>query len=421
MAATSGAAALHDNVVGLFDAIRAKAGVSGAMTFAQAASAVRRMSAGGATSSVAALRSRIYDLEAALEGLVSMTDMTYSAPEYLERATYMPNLKRMHSSAFAACSSVLRDVALDSLEIVPSSAFEGFPALEHVSIPTASIIYMLAFADCAALRSVEMEMVEVISASAFAGCTALSGHIYFGSATSIGTSAFAGCTSITVFEAPAATSIATGAFYGCTALEEVYLNAYAGPSQSNTTPPFLFSGCVNLEKVEMPTLTRLNGSWFRGLSRLREVYMPAILRISGSAFAGCTSLEVVSLEGASSVGAYAFSGCVNLPDICLPASDLVINSYAFLDCTGLGRVEAPRAAYISTAAFRNCVYLTELLLNQVSAVPALYNSTVFSSTPIGGYSDVAGDYGSVYVPKSLYADFLTANSWSRIADRIVSV
>lgn len=40
MAVTSGAQHLHDNIVNLFDAIRAKASVTGSMTFPQAADAV---------------------------------------------------------------------------------------------------------------------------------------------------------------------------------------------------------------------------------------------------------------------------------------------------------------------------------------------------------------------------------------------
>lgn len=40
MAATSGAQHLHDNIVNLFDAIRAKASVTGTMTFAQATNTV---------------------------------------------------------------------------------------------------------------------------------------------------------------------------------------------------------------------------------------------------------------------------------------------------------------------------------------------------------------------------------------------
>jgi len=56
----------------------------------------------------------------------------------------------------------------------------------------------------------------------------------------------------------------------------------------------------------------------------------------------------------------------------------------------------------------------------VSSVPTL-GLSAFASTPIGGYSDSAGQYGSVYVPASLYSSFLTANNWSLISSRIASV
>jgi hypothetical protein len=45
----------------------------------------------------------------------------------------------------------------------------------------------------------------------------------------------------------------------------------------------------------------------------------------------------------------------------------------------------------------------------------------FTSTPIGGYSAVAGQYGSVFVPASLLTAFQTATNWSSIASRIVGV
>jgi hypothetical protein len=53
-------------------------------------------------------------------------------------------------------------------------------------------------------------------------------------------------------------------------------------------------------------------------------------------------------------------------------------------------------------------------------VPTL-STNVFDSTPIGGYSTSAGQYGSVYVPASLYNDFIVAENWSSISSRIVSV
>ena len=75
---------------------------------------------------------------------------------------------------------------------------------------------------------------------------------------------------------------------------------------------------------------------------------------------------------------------------------------------------------ISSNAFIYCRNLIELRLDNVSSIPTL-GISAFTSTPIGGYSASAGQYGSVFVPSSLYESFLTAPNWSSIASRIVSV
>jgi hypothetical protein len=71
-------------------------------------------------------------------------------------------------------------------------------------------------------------------------------------------------------------------------------------------------------------------------------------------------------------------------------------------------------------AFSGCVRLISLYLTSVSRVPTL-GTSVFTSTPIGGYTTDAGQYGSVYVPMSLVDAFKTATNWSFISARIVGM
>jgi hypothetical protein len=96
---------------------------------------------------------------------------------------------------------------------------------------------------------------------------------------------------------------------------------------------------------------------------------------------------------------------------------------AFQSCISLTTASFSKCSYIGGSVFSDCYNLISLYLNSVSSVPTLDGATsrVFYSTPIGGYSDIAGRYGSVYVPSSLYNSFLTATNWSSIAARIVSV
>ena len=76
---------------------------------------------------------------------------------------------------------------------------------------------------------------------------------------------------------------------------------------------------------------------------------------------------------------------------------------------------------INDLAFTSCYNLISLNLTNVSSVPILSGTSVFNSTPIGGYSASAGQFGSIYVPASLYNDFLVAENWSNVSSRIVSV
>ena len=71
-------------------------------------------------------------------------------------------------------------------------------------------------------------------------------------------------------------------------------------------------------------------------------------------------------------------------------------------------------------AFSKCYYLVSLYLPG-PIVASLYGSSVFSLTPIAGFSDLAGTVGSVFVPESLYAAYVTAYNWSYLSSRIVSI
>lgn len=141
--------------------------------------------------------------------------------------------------------------------------------------------------------------------------------------------------------------------------------------------------------------------------------------IGNGAFGSCFNLAFVSIPDARSIGTDAFVGTI-LTSVSFPNASY-IGSYAFGGCT-LTSASFPNASYIGNNAFQYCRMLTDLYLTggSMSQVPSL-GTDVFVSTPIGGYSASAGQYGSVYVPASLYESFLSAENWSSIASRIVSV
>ena len=99
----------------------------------------------------------------------------------------------------------------------------------------------------------------------------------------------------------------------------------------------------------------------------------------------------------------------------------IIASRAFGDCIKLTTASFPNCSRIYSAAFRDCENLVSLYLMNTARVVVLASTNVFDGTPIDNYSDVAGRYGSVFVPSALYSSYIKAKNWSTISDRIVGI
>ena len=97
-----------------------------------------------------------------------------------------------------------------------------------------------------------------------------------------------------------------------------------------------------------------------------------------------------------------------------------IGSNAFSHCSRLTTVNFPACTNISSTAFRACHTLISFYLTGSSYV-SLVNSNAFNSTPIGGYSASAGQYGSIYVPASMLESYKTRTNWTYFSSRFVGV
>ena len=85
----------------------------------------------------------------------------------------------------------------------------------------------------------------------------------------------------------------------------------------------------------------------------------------------------------------------------------------------MGIASFPAAEIIGNWALRRCTRLMSLYLLGPSVCQL--SQGAFDSTPIGGYLNDTGAYGSVFVPASLYDAYLSAENWSYYAARLVSV
>lgn len=221
-------------------------------------------------------------------------------------------------------------------------------------------------------------------------------EVTFEAAQTIDMNAFNGCWNLSIANIPLVTEIQGNAFSGCALRNVSYsLCSYIGNSAFNrnrllksvnlpvcvTLSSYAFYWCDRLESISLPACISLYSGAFASCSALTEVYLPQVNRIEASAFCSCDTLSVVSLGSNS-----------------MSLSLARIASYAFMRCVNL------ISLYILT-----------------SEIFPLTASNAFSSTPIGGYSESAGTFGSIYVPSSLYDAYISASVWSYFSSRFVSM
>ena len=379
---------------------------------------------------------------------------------YSSESTYYKTINvSVTGSGYTVDEIAMRTISGDisgSASFVSDHAFKNCNSITTATFPSCTSIGTSAFYSCSYLTNISFPICTLISFSAFAYCDKLV-VADFPSCSSIGTSAFTTCRSLTTANFPVCKSIASYAFNSCYKLSNIsfpicsFIGSYAFRScyfssiefpSCTTISAYAFTNCSSLRTISFPMCTSIYVGAFGGCSKLTSASFSLLSIISSSVFSCCSLLSIVNFSICTSIGAYAFYSCTSLMTISFP-SCTIIGSYAFASCVYLRtNVNFPNCTIISAGAFQSCTSLNTLsfskvtsiesnafnqctrlcsfYLNGVSSVPTLGNYA-FSSTPIGGYSAVAGQYGSIFVPSSLYNSFRTATNWATYSARMVSV
>ena len=307
------------------------------------------------------------------------------------------NLKHIEASsctlisnfAFLSCLS-LTGISFPNCSTIGYSAFAYCVSLTSINFPECLILSNSAFGNCSGLISISFPKCSIVSYCAFQSCYSLISAI-FPECTKVDVGAFSSCSALTTIDFPKCTQIGNYAFAGCSALTTAIF------SSCTIIGGYAFNGCIALTTANFPKCTQISNYVFSGCYELSTVSFPSCTTVSYNAFINCSSLEQINLPQCSIIGLSAFSKCTSLRTVSLPI------------CTSIGN-----------NAFNSCYNLISLYLNNVSMVPNIATYT-FNSTPISTYSTVAGRYGSVFVPSSLYADFLSHSLWASYSARLVSV
>lgn len=279
-------------------------------------------------------------------------------------------------------------------------------------------------------------------------------------ATYIGSYAFTGM-SVSQFKFDNVTLIGEQAFMGC-GLSSIYINSELLPKVSSIhSYAFAYTNivgvslslleivgssafyyCNQISEINLSACKIIEHEAFCQCQLLSNVSIPAVIRISNNAFTFCSRIQAISLPNTTSIETAAFSRCYELSSVYAP-SLISVNTSAFFCCSKLTSFYAPSLTSVGSSAFAYCKGLSEISLLNVqliyngafygcenllslylpgSSVCRLFSTNAFYSTPISTYTtSTGGVFGSIYVPSSLYATYISSTNWVRFSSRFVSI
>lgn len=161
------------------------------------------------------------------------------------------------------------------------------------------------------------------------------------------------------------------------------------------------------------SITFVRSSCFASYRSMKTISLPACETVYASAFYYCSALSNVSLPICKTVQSQAFY-CAGLKSIFLPEC-LLVGINCFANCNSLNTISLPKCMSLQSSAFYYCTKLYSAYFLG-SSVPKMHSTDVFRYTLISGTGS-----GKIYVPESLYSDYIVASNWSSYASHIVSV
>jgi len=170
------------------------------------------------------------------------------------------------------------------------------------------------------------------------------------------------------------TSLPSGFLSGATFLKSAEIHA-----DVKEIPADAFSGCIQLETVELPeSIVRINENSFLN-SGLKEIYIPDRAEFIGKqAFFGCSKLETISgMNGIKKIDERAFMSTALRGTVSLPASLQYLGDGAFSETFSLEGIYIPSACkfyvsygdYVISAEAAEFVYYSSCADDTVFAVP----------------------------------------------------
>lgn len=260
----------------------------------------------------------------------------------------------------------------------------------------------------------------------------------------VGYQGFISCSNLSYVNLPNCKTLDYQAFAFCTNLKNLLLPNCYGANQS-----YIFQS-LSLSELSLPGITRVSnintGIYYPALTYaiIDDLYLPNCSIASTTLYSSRTYIKNIYLDNLYKIsnGITLATNGASLISIYTPILTYVSGNFVS-SCTNLKYLNCEFISYISGTGsvcyycpnlesinfynlyylrgqylFSNCTKLKDIHIygNNVVAL----TGTAFTNTPITN-STYLGEYGSIYVLSTVYNSYLTANGWSSLSERIVSV
>ena len=185
-------------------------------------------------------------------------------------------------------------------------------------------------------------------------------------------------------------------FYGNLDIKSVIIEEGTG----NTIGSYFFESCKNIEKVTFSeNILDIEEYAFANCWGLKDIILPNTWGLQKGAFSGCINLESIDMPNSMRrLGEYAFEGCRSLMTITIPAKVETIPERAFSDCKNLKNVVVSSGVKeILDYAFADCNSLKNVTIPRGTTFIA---GTAFSRTGEIKISGVEGSYAEKYAKEN---------------------
>lgn len=364
-------------------------------------------------------------------------DRAFYSCVLLSRISF-PACSYIGTSAFAQCLS-LSDVYIPNIQTIGSYAFEN-TALWQFVFPDNVTIGDYAFSECTKLNSISFGDSVSIGSSAFDGCMRLS-EVYF-----LGPSVISGIDFSNQFnDTPIIDSSyydAYGSIYVNPNLASEYANVYS--SLSSRIVPYYeisryqyasassiasyedsnvirikyqaFADCSRLSTISFQNCKFIETAAFQSCTALRQVYLPNVESIDGDAFrfAKISSCDLPNLRYMNN----AFAKCSYLKSLSVPRLEEIVGFASWTDY--LSTISLPKLKKMPWWTLRGAEALQEMYLMGSQVVELTNTDDEVSYETYSSYLPKMSNC-VIYVPSSLYSEYITDSVWMYCSSMIEGV